>query len=500
MKGGVNKTVFINRAMILLLQMKRLGSSFNFIISHKFFFGFIVAIVVIQASWYAFSFQPSMYDEAMHFELTQMYSEQASPFITHQDSKWDSLGQITRDPDYLFYYLMSWPLKLVSQFTDSVMIQLNVLRFICTTIFIVGLFFFRKAFLSMGLSKMLVNLSLLFFVITPGVAVLPGVLNYDNVVILLTGILFYLAVKNIQENKVSFTRISLIILIGLVGAPIKVEFLAIYAPVFLYLVFNTFNKYHASFFRKFSASFMKTRIWLRLALITSMIIGGALFIERPIVNLFEYHSLSPKCTQILSKERCSVNNIANRNMVNSENRKARGDEFKPIDVYNYFLTLWFPTIIRHHASPAATLSVMKFIYLNFFTVGIALALLYMRDLFKKNEFKVIGITILVYVAAVLYSNYSAFVDQAVPVAMNGRYIFPVLPFIIVFVAIAVKKILRSIRLATTIPVIVFFLIMTQGGGVITYIMDDYQPVFWQNSFMKDANANLKNVLENFVKN
>src|SRR5690606_13310144 len=118
----------------------------NFIGS-KTFFILIIALAVIQGIWYALSFQPSIFDEGKHFARILFYTQHLSPFLGEQDPAWDSLGAISRDASYLFYYLMSFPLRLIQVFTDNPTVQLISLRIINLGIFVAGLFIYRKTLL-----------------------------------------------------------------------------------------------------------------------------------------------------------------------------------------------------------------------------------------------------------------------------------------------------------------------------------------------------------------
>lgn len=478
----------------------QLADSFVRLFSSKYFFYAILGFAVVQGLWYLISFQLSMYDEAIHFGYIKMYTEYLSPFIFEQVPKWDYLGETTRNPNYLFYYLMSWPLRFIALFTDNMVAHVMFLRGICIGLFVTGLVFYRKAFLLAGASKPLVNIVLAFFVLTPGVAILPGVINYDNALILLTGILLYLSVKNIKDKQVSATRLALLLGIGLIGPIIKFTFLAIYAPVFLFLVYDLYKKHKTKLPSRIKVSFLELHRWIRVALVAGLLLAGFLFIERLGINFIAYQNQSASCVEVKSKERCFKSEIVERNITNSEARQAKGEDFQPTNIYNYGLTLWAPHMIRHQASPNSTLPVMGLLYYTFGLLGIGLALLYLREFVRNKSYLLFAIIAGFYALAVLIDNYTAYLSQGVPVAMNGRYLFPILPIIMLFVGLALIKLLGRNKTVLVLVVTALFVAMTQGGGIVTYILDDYESVYWNNNTTTQLNRQAEEILLPLVKN
>src|SRR5690606_3687894 len=123
---------------------------------------------------------------------------------------------------YLFYYLMSWPLRILRLFTDSATLQIIGLRLINIAFFAGGLVLYRRALLAVtGRSRVVSNVTLLFFVLTPAVALLPGAVNYDNLAFLLFALLLLLAVKVIQIGTINFLRLAALASIGLLLCEVK---------------------------------------------------------------------------------------------------------------------------------------------------------------------------------------------------------------------------------------------------------------------------------------
>lgn len=469
------------------------------VLGGKYFFLFILGIASLQGLWYAVSFQPAMYDEAQHFGFTKMYMEHLSPYISHQDAKWDSLGETTREPSFLFYYLMSWPLRILSFFTHDDMVWLFSLRLLCIVFFVASLYYFRNFFRRMRVSDTISHLALFIFILTPGVAILPGVFNYDNLVILLVALLLNLAFDITKEKQINILKLSLFIIIGLLGSVIKFTFLPIYAPVFVYVICKLIVAHKKGLPAELERSYRKTR-GLSLVLVgIALVLSTFVFMERVGVNFIKYHSPTPSCVKVLPMKRCLVNDVTKRNILNEQHRQSMGANFQPINIFNYTLELWLPTIIRHHASPVRTLPVMLYLYFFIFIFGVGLTLVYLRDLIKIPSFSMTAIVITVYVMSILLYNYAAYRSQAVPVAMNGRYIFPVLPLLLVMIILSLKMALGKYNYISGVLVIGLILAMTQGGGLITYLLDNYDPVYIKNSPLYEINTHAKSILHPIVK-
>src|SRR5580692_8418743 len=86
--------------------------------SRRFFWG-IVALLVLQAVWIACSGRyPMAFDEDFHLGIIRLYAHHLSPFWNGQPAGADAFGAVSRDPSYLYHYLMSFPYRLTSVFTQ----------------------------------------------------------------------------------------------------------------------------------------------------------------------------------------------------------------------------------------------------------------------------------------------------------------------------------------------------------------------------------------------
>lgn len=464
----------------------------------KYFFWFVIFITIIQAAWYVVSFQPAMYDEPRHFAFTKMYAEIKTPLISAQDSRWDFLGETTREPNYLFFYLMSLPLSVVQFLGANDTFQLAFLRVLCLALFVTGLIYFRKAFLKFGISSAVINPALLLFVLIPGVAILPGVFSYDNVQILLVGLLLYVAARILQAKHISAVDLAAFLIIGLIGSPIKITFLPIYAIVFLYVTGALVLRHKKSLLPRTYSSVQALSKRLKITLAILLVLSMGIFAERTLTNLVAYRAMAPACTSMITRERCMANELTRRNMLNREAVLARGDSYAPSGFYAYLVNSWIPNIVKQHASPTLALPVVKASMWLLFAGGIVLILIFIRDYIRVG-FGLLLTLFFVYVLTVLMTNYSTYVNQGMAVAINGRYIFPVLPIFIVLVFEAIR-IMIGRRVWMTLPLLAATaLVLSQGFGVATYIMDNFVPPDLKNEeSVIDFRDNTRNLIDPLI--
>src|SRR5665811_2105922 len=148
--------------------------------SHKFFWA-VVALLVLQAAWIALSGRyPMAFDEDFHLGIIKLYAHHLSPIWSGQPPNYDTFGAVTRDPSYLYQYLMSFPYRLISLFTRDQTIQVLSLRAINIGLFAWGLTLYRRLLLRTGASKAIVHACLLIFVLIPIAPFLAAQINYDN--------------------------------------------------------------------------------------------------------------------------------------------------------------------------------------------------------------------------------------------------------------------------------------------------------------------------------
>lgn len=468
------------------------------ILSSKNFFYFIIALAVFQGLWYALMYQPIIYDEGFHVKAIYFYIENINPFnIGIQDVKWDFLGDMSRNVSYIFYYLMSMPLRFVQIFTSNYEIQVISLRLLMAGFFTASLAIYRRSFVLAGFSRLASNIALLFTILLPYIAPFSGVVNYDNVILFLFSLGIYQSLKIIHLNKVKF--IDSILLILIIFSAMLTKFntaLALFVPILFYVIYSLFKKYKKDTISLFYNSFKSSNRFIKYLLISVVLVQTVLIIERPVTNYIIYHSQTPKCEIILTKDRCMANYTYKRGV---EFREIKSDNFKPIDIWSYFSTWWLTDMIKTSISmPGKTsMPIVKVIYYTLGISGIILILINLKDLLRSKDVKMFIVGCLAFSVILFLENYRAYVSLGQPVAMSGRYLLPYIP---IFGVIVIKSYTDVVsygvkKMTSILLVFTLCLLITQGGGISTAILT--QDTFWIDS---DRNTvSISNKAKEFLK-
>jgi hypothetical protein len=435
---------------------------------------FLFTVVFAQGVWYIFNFQPSILDEQIHVGMIDLYTNQISPFINTQLTSSDWLGEVTRNPSSLYYFLMSFPLRFIRLLTQDFQTQVLLLRFIHMALFMAGLYMYDKFFRYTGLPKIFSRLVLLFLVLTPSVAVLPGVVNYDNVQFLFSGLLLYQAAILIKKNKIQYNDLLKLFSIIFFGILTKYTFIALVLPVLIVLVIF--------FYKDKKLKKINTKSKTSILLLALAIVGLILFIERPVQNLARYGNFNANCIELHGEQRCKSNYVVNRNI---EALETKSENFKPKSLYEYTVVNWIPNMIRSQVrlNPWDTPSKVLFaLYSVSFFGGIALVMIYLRELLKNKHVVLMLVAVLVFSGILLIANYRSYRSLAEVVATSSRYLLPVQPLFMMLVVVSFSRLLKNHRKVLIVSFIMLLISFTFGGGILTYNLTADSGSRWSDGY------------------
>lgn len=109
------------------------------------------------------------------------------------------------------------------------------------------------------------------------------------------------------------------------------------------------------------------------------------------------------------------------------------------------------------------------------------------------------LAIVVYIVALWLDDYSMYLYTGQPVAVNGRYLLPILLLMAAILGPAVSVALRKVPKAKPVLVSLFLLVVfLEGGGALTYIVRSDATWNWQNRVVIDANNALRTIAKPFV--
>lgn len=474
--------------------------------SHKFFWA-TVALLVIQSAWIALSSRyPMAFDEDFHLGLIKLYAEHGWPFWGSHPSGGDAFGALARDPSYLYHYLMSFPYRFIGIFSDSQAVQVLALRGLNIAFLASALPLFRQLLLKTGASRAIVNVTLLAFVLIPIVPFLGAQINYDNVIMPITAALLLLALRFVKRSTgktLDIKSFMALLTLGLLASLVKYAFLPIFVAVMAYVFYAIFRK-------KGSLKNLKTaalKAWQRawgwpLALsIFALILASGLFAERYAVNIVRYQTPVPDCAQVLTYNECQYYGpwIRDYNL-----EKIKGDfNTSPIHYTDEWLRgMWLrsffavdgPATDFETKGPLTMPGISSIVF-----AGVsALAFIYTaRRLWRKYNVSVLwlmaGVSGL-YIAVLWLTEYQLYLQTAKPVAINGRYLLPVLPFVFLLSGLAVNELVRSRRWAQVLTAGIVIGCLAWGGGALTYILRSQDVWYWDNRVVRTVNHAIQDTL------
>ncbi len=484
-----------------------------FLASNKFYV-FILIFFFIEASWITLSAQyPQAFDENFHFGVIQIYSSHISPFLNKLPVNSDLYGAISRDPSYLYHYLMSWPLRFIQPFVHTQIYQIVILRFINVILFIIGLILFRKVLLKLKLSKSLTNLSLFLFVLIPIIPQVAGQINYDNLLFLLSGLSFLLSInliKNIKKKQISFQQIATLMIVCTLTSLVKYAFLPIYLAIvvyFIYLVLRVYSFQFTKFLKDLGNDFLKLKLFKKVILSFFIILSLVLFYQRTGLNIIDYGSIAPNCQKILTTKECQQyyvwsSDTARHQQVVQHQTEPSSNPFYYIGQWFYWM--WYRLFFAVNGPnqnyinypplplPSAAAIIAAFL-------GFILLIRNFRKIFYRNDVNIlIGLVILFYSSALFIQGYITYQYTAVLENMNGRYLIPVLLLFIGLIAEAYSISLKKHNAIKNFMVIIVILMFLEGGGILTYIIRSDHTWYITNSKVDKISKTAKKISKKLI--
>lgn len=464
----------------------------------------IVGLLIVQALWVALSARyPMAFDEDFHLGVIRLYADQLSPFLGDQPAGAEAYGAVARDPSYFYHYLMSFPYRVIELFSQSTMVQVLLLRMINIGLFAWGLVLYRRLLLKTGASAALIHLVLLVVVLIPVVPLLTAQINYDNLIFPLTAIVMLLALKltSSKPKIIHLPTLLGLLSLGLAASLVKYAFLPILAVVLAFVIWRFWQNYQTLVKLKsaFKAGWQRCSKLAVTLLAVTLLIASGLFMERFGVNLWRYHEPVPACGQVLSYEQCQHYGPWIRDY-RLEQAKPDTASSNPLHFTREWVHgMWFrsffavdgpTTRFQTHAPltlPAVSVAVLGVVSLLVFPFTA-------RQIWRRYQAPALWLlssASVIYIAALWWDVYKRFLATGVPVAINGRYLIPVLPFLILLAALAIRELTAGRRHLQLVIASVSILCLLWGGGTLTYILRSREAWYWPNTPLKSVNLNLQ---------
>jgi hypothetical protein len=96
-------------------------------------------------------------------------------------------------------------------------------------------------------------------------------------------------------------------------------------------------------------------------------------------------------------------------------------------------------------------------------------------------------------------EYAAYGRNGFPGGIRARYLIPILPMFGYLVATSLVIMFKRYRKSLLVFAIVCLVLMTQGGGIVTYLLTTPDNLEWQSEHVHQINRGLEKVTHPLVK-
>ena len=485
-----------------------------FFASQKFYITTLV-LFVIQATWIAVTAAyPMAFDEGFHYGIIRIYASQWSPILTHQPPDPGQYGELVHDPSYLYHYLMSFPYRLVMWLFNQYNIGVLTIRFIDIILFLVGLVLFRKLLVRFGISRALTNIILFIIVLVPITPFLAGQVNYDNLLFCLTPIFLWFALNITESIKtkhvIKLRDVAAFLCVGMAASLVKYAFLPIFVAGCAYVAFLWIKAIRQ---RRSLHSVTAIKRRVQIISILALVTMSGLFLQRYGYNAVVYHAIEPDCAKVLSVNDCLkygpwARNYSLRQKAQTTHTNLSAPARNPLVYFRGWLhamlfRLYFA--INYDFTEYAPMSLPFVAVFVFGFSGLAFFAIFFRRIAREYTafvwFSLVVIT--VYCISLFALNYSQYLEFGNVVAVNGRYLIPLLPLFLGMMGLGFRACIHRFNtryvLGIKLALILLACLMTlDGGGVITYIIHSDPSWYWQDDIFTGFNMWVKNIASNVV--
>ncbi|HVX58687.1 MAG TPA: hypothetical protein VG964_03035 [Candidatus Saccharimonadales bacterium] len=364
-------------------------------------------------------------DEKYHLQLIRLFTHNGwLPFIHDQTGNY-SLGEVVHTPFFIYQYFLSLP----NHFFGTGSLSLYLLRFINILLGLGSLWLTYRLAEKLKLAPAARNIAVFLLANTLMFVFLFSAISYDNLLVPASLASFLLVLS--LRDRLTLPKLALLLICLLVGSMTAINYLPVGFVCGILALFIVL-KNPKQFIPTMRASFNKSRR-LSLGLLVVVALLAALFGQRYALNLVRYHTYQPACTTSLTLSECMQDGIYARSVRLDARPK------KPITLSGVgYLKEWVKLMdhrvygIFGHKSidPSRIIMTGSFVL---FAAGIIAALVGYRP--RDVVISWTLAMIVFYVVVLLYDNHKTYLRYgSVSFAVQGRYIFPVLPLIYLVVS------------------------------------------------------------------
>jgi hypothetical protein len=445
----------------------------------------LVVAFALQATWVAVTARFDIYDEPYHLAAIKAFSTRWTPFV-HQSAGDGPLGDIERYGSYLYHYLLSFPYRAAEGLGLSNGVTIVTLRMFSVVAVSGALVYAWRLFRELGAGPVTANVALALVIMMPLMVFLAGTLNYDNLLALLSAAFFYYGLKLYKADRFDVRLWLKVLLVGCFAAVTKYTFLAL-APVVVVALLIRQLPMLRSGLRPSVEEFFIVRgrrvIAARAFLALGVLLASGLVVERYGLNLLHYGTPLPSCLRIHPAAICAMDAPVARNTTLDLAYKDVPPSLS--GAVAYLSHQWIPLMLRYltligtvGADGALRTSLGPHIFGALLTwsvpvmVGLAVLATTVRRRVPGSRM-LLGAGAL-YTLALFAQNYRDYTKLGQPAGVQGRYLLVVLPIVVGLACIALAKLIATRRpsarpIAAVAAVLALAFVLSQGGGITTYL-------------------------------
>jgi hypothetical protein len=373
-----------------------------------------------------------------------------------------------------------------------------------------GLVLFRRVLQQTRLSAPLVNTSLLLFVLIPITPQLAAHINYDNVFVPLVAavcLLMFRFMEQLRQRQVDVRTLLVGLSVCLLGSLVKYAFLPILAAVAIWTLV-AFCKYFRHHWRQLwpaiGTGWQAMSRNARVGVVVLLVVSAGLFVQRFGVNMLAHKTPIPSCDAVLSTDECSAYGPWYRNYTLEQERDDTRFSHNPL-IYTgeWLYWLWYRLFFAingptHAYANYPPLPLPSHAAVVLTVVGLAAVAAYARVLWRDWRLLFMAIISIAYVAALWAEDYSQYLETGNPVAINGRYLLPVLLLAAAIMGHAFSRVLARRAQLKPIMAAAVLLLFLQGGGALTFILRSDNTWYWPNATVRHVNSAARRALSPII--
>ena len=449
----------------------------------KAFLYTIFGFFLFESAWIALSaLYPQAFDEDFHLGIIKIYGQHWLPFLHDQPPNATAFGAVARDPSYLYHYLMSFPYRLSAVFTHDQALQVIFLRLLNIGMFGAGLALFWRLLRRVGVSAAYTNTVFALFVLIPIVPLLAGQINYDNLMLPLAAWLCWLVLdcaEQLRTRRIALKTITALITVCCLGSLVKYPFLPLALVAFVYLCvvgIRAFRGHCAQAWSSMRSNAKTLSVWMKLALVVTLLVSIGLFVQRYGSNVVSYHSPLPHCETVLSVDDCMDYGPWARDYSLAQHNAGNFNHSVFYYVWAWLYGMWLRLFFMitgptntYANSPPLPFPALTAIVLAIAGIGMLVGRL-RKTLRGRPDLVFLLLLVGVYMGVLFVDNYLAYLRTSQPVAINGRYLLPVLLPLAAVIGHAARGLLArrtTLKALGASLAIIFFL---EGGGWFSFIV------------------------------